>query len=175
MIREARDEDFEVIASITNEYVTGTSIHFGYEPVSADELRASWRKGAGRYPWLVAEGDAGVVIGYAKAGTWRERAAYAWTCEVGLYVAPGHHRRGVGRGLYGSLLDDLARRGFRSAIAGITLPNDPSLALHEALGFEPVGTVQDAGWKHGGWRAVAFFQKRFATGPEGPAPIAGSA
>ena len=174
MIREARDEDFEVIASITNEYVRDTSIHFGYEPVSPDELRASWREGAGRYPWLVAErhtGEAAVVIGYAKAGVWRARAAYRWTTEVGLYVAPVHHRRGVGRALYTALLDELARRGFRSAIAGITLPNDASLALHEALGFEPVGTVQDAGYKLGAWHAVAFFQKRFATGPEGPADL----
>lgn len=166
MIRAAREADFSTITSITNHYVTTTTIHFAYEPVSATELVTSWQKAKDRYPWLVA--DDGGVVGYAKAGTWRDRAAYSWTCEVGLYVAAGSHRRGIGRALYAELLAELVRRGFRSAIAGITLPNDPSLALHRGFGFESVGIVRDAGWKAGGWHDVEFFQKRFATGPEPP-------
>jgi phosphinothricin acetyltransferase len=108
------------------------------------------------------------VVGYAKAGTWRERTAYRWTAEVGLYVADAERGRGIGRALYAELLDDLARRGFRSAIAGITLPNDASIALHRVLGFVSVGVVEDAGWKHGRWHAVEFWQRRFATGPASP-------
>jgi L-amino acid N-acyltransferase YncA len=167
MIRSAREDDFGSIAAITNHYITTTAIHFGYEPVSPDSLLSLWRASCDRFPWLVTTED-DAVIGYAKGGTWRDRAAYAWTVEVGLYVAPDRHRRGRGRALYSALLEELAQRGFRSAIAGITMPNDPSIAFHLALGFVSVGTVRDAGYKHGQWHDVAFMQKRFATGPTEP-------
>jgi phosphinothricin acetyltransferase len=93
---------------------------------------------------------------------WRERAAYQWTAEAGLYIADAARGHGLGRALYAALLDELARRGFRSAIAGITLPNPASVRLHEALGFTPVGVFEDAGWKHDRWHAVGFWQKRLA-------------
>lgn len=168
-IRAARDDDFDAIASITNYYIATSTIHFAFESVTRVELHEQWRETCARYPWIVAD-EGGAVIGYAKAGAWRTRAAYAWTAEVGLYVEHGRRGRGVGRALYSELLSALARGGFRSAIAGIALPNDPSLALHRALGFEPVGTVRDAGWKHGRWCDVAFWQRRLATDPAvGPA------
>ncbi|MEO8705204.1 MAG: N-acetyltransferase family protein [Kofleriaceae bacterium] len=168
MIREAREPDFGAITTITNHYITTTSIHFAYEPVSPAELVASWAKAAHRYPWLVVtDGDG--CLGYAKAGVWRDRAAYRWTAEIGLYVHHDHHRRGLGRRLYAELLATLAARGFRSAIAGITLPNDPSIALHRDFGFVSVGTVRDAGYKAGAWHDVEFWQKQLATGSEPPA------
>lgn len=166
-IRAARDEDFDAITAITNYYIETSTIHFAYEPVTRAWFHEQWRASRERYPWLVAE-DAGAVAAYAKAGTWRARDAYAWTAEVGVYVRAGAHRRGLGRAIYAELLAALAGRGFRSAIAGITLPNDPSEALHRALGFEPVGTVRDAGWKHGRWCDVGFWQKRLQTDPAGP-------
>jgi phosphinothricin acetyltransferase len=166
VIREACADDFVALTAITNHYIETTSIHFAYEPLAAGYLQALWEAGRERYPWVVAEDTE--VIGYAKAGVWRDRAAYTWTAEVGLYVAPGRHRRGIGRTLYAALLGELERRGFRSAIAGITLPNDPSRALHEAFGFVSVGVVRDAGYKAGRWHDLEFFQKRLATGPEAP-------
>lgn len=164
-IRAARDEDFAALAALTNHYIATTTIHFGYEPVTADELRAQWYQDT-RYPWLVAVADD--AVGYAKAGVWRARTAYRWTAEVGLYVADAERGRGIGRMLYGALLDELPRRGFRSAVAGITLPNAASVALHERFGFTRVGVFEDAGWKHGQWHAVEFWQKRFATDAAGP-------
>jgi phosphinothricin acetyltransferase len=167
MIRAARHDDFSAIASITNHYVATTAIHFAYEPLTVAHLLAMWEKGGDRFPWFVA--DQGGVLGYAKAGTWRDRAAYSWTAEIGLYIAHDARGQGLGRALYSELLDQLAARGFRSAIAGITLPNDPSVALHEAFGFVSVGTVRDAGWKSGAWHDVEFWQKRFATDSTPPA------
>lgn len=167
LVRAPRDDDFEVLAAITSHYITTTSVHFAYDPVSAAELFEQWLRYRAWFPWFVAEHD-GAILGYAKAGTWRERAAYRWTAEVGLYVADDARRRGVGRALYEALLAELAHRGFRSAIAGITLPNDPSIALHRAFGFAAVGVVEDAGWKHGAWHAVEFWQKRLASGDAGP-------
>jgi phosphinothricin acetyltransferase len=169
-IRAARDEDFDAIASITNYYIETSTIHFAYDPVEVNALRSQWHTARARYPWLVAEEDK-AIIGYAKAGSWRDRAAYAWTAELGVYLAAGARGRGLGRALYGALLERLAACGFRSAIAGIALPNEPSLALHRALGFEPVGTVRDAGWKHGRWCDIAFWQKRLATGAAAPRPL----
>lgn len=157
LIRPARDDDFAAIAAITNHYIATTAIHFGYDAVSDAELRDHWQHHRDRFPWLVA--DAGGVIGYAKAGTWRERAAYGRTAETGLYIADRERGRGAGRALYAALLDDLTRRGFHTAVAGIALPNDASIALHQAFGFAPVGTFREVGWKHDAWRSVAFFQK----------------
>lgn len=166
-IRPARADDFEAIAAITNHYITTTSIHFAYEPIAVAELRAMWERYRDRHPWFVTE-DASEVLGYAKAGVWRERAAYNWTCEVGLYIADHARGRGIGRALYSRLLDECDRLGFRSVVAGITLPNPASIALHEKLGFERVGTFEDAGWKNGAWHAVEFWQKRLQTGARGP-------
>jgi phosphinothricin acetyltransferase len=158
VIREPQGDDFDAIAAITNHYIETTAIHFSYEPVTADELRALWRPGA--FPWLVAD-DGANVIGYAKAGTWRDRAAYQWTPEVGLYLAPDARGHGTGTALYTALLAACAARGFRSVIASITLPNPASVALHARLGFVPTGVIRDAGYKLGAWHDVGFFQKLF--------------
>ena len=59
-------------------------------------------------------------------------------------------------------------QGYRNAVAGITLPNDASVALHRTLGFEPVGTYRQVGWKHGRWHDVAWVQRLLTTGDEPP-------
>lgn len=157
-IRPARDEDFAALTKITNHYITTSTIHFAYEPLGPDDLLALWHGYRDRFPWLVTEVD-GEVLGYAKAGTWRDRTAYNWTAETGIYIADAARGRGLGRPLYVALLAALTERGFHSAVAGITLPNDASIALHESLGFTSCGVVKDAGFKHGAWHAVSFWQK----------------
>lgn len=166
MIRAAHADDFDAIAAITNHYIATSAIHFAYDPVAADDLRAAWHEHP-RHPFLVDD-DGTRILAFAKAGPWRTRAAYAWTAEVGVYVAHDACGRRLGSAIYSALLDEVAARGFRSAIAGITLPDAASLALHARLGFEPIGTFRDAGYKMGAWHDVAFFQKRLATGAEPP-------
>jgi phosphinothricin acetyltransferase len=156
LIRPARESDFETITAITNQVIATSAIHFGYDPVTVADLVALWRPGM--YPWLVAD-DNGRVAGYAKAGQWRERAAYRWTCETTIYLADGERGRGLGRTLYTALLDALPALGFHSAIGGITLPNPASVALHTKLGFTSVGVVREAGKKFDAWHDVEFFQK----------------
>lgn len=160
-IRPVRDDDFAALAAITNFYIETTAIHFAVDPVTADDLADVWRAHP-THPWLVAE-QAGAIVGYAKAGIWRARAAYAWTPEVGLYVERSAQGRGIGRALYRELVDACTRAGFHSLIAGITLPNDASVALHERLGFVPCGVVRDAGYKLGKWHDVGFYQKLLTT------------
>ncbi len=110
------------------------------------------------YPWLVAEVD-GQMAGYAYASKHRERAAYRWAVDVAVYVDPARQRCGIGRALYEALLDRLTAQGFRIACAGIALPNPASVALHERVGFEPVGVYRRIGWKLGQWYDVAWYQR----------------
>jgi phosphinothricin acetyltransferase len=134
----------------------------------ADRIRIIQRT----HPWLVAEIDA-VVVGYAYASRHRERASYRWAADVTVYISDAHQRRGIGRALYDTLLDLVARQGIYEACAGITLPNDASVGLHESLGFEPVGVYRNIAYKFGAWRSVGWWQKtlRERPGDESPAEV----
>lgn len=156
-IRPVTPADFPAIAALTNHFILNTSIHFGLAAVTADELRASWEKTRDRFPFLVAELD-NRFAGYAKAGTWRERAAYDNTAEVGIYVALDLHAKGIGRALYIALINDCRARGFHSLVGGLTLPNPASQRLHESVGFTHVGNFREAGRKFNAWHDVAFYQ-----------------
>jgi L-amino acid N-acyltransferase YncA len=129
-------------------------VSFELEPPTADEMAARIR--AARV-WLVAERD-GRVVGYAYGGQHRAREAYNPTVEVSAYVDQSVHRAGVGRELYLALFDRLKQGGARLLVAGITLPNDASVAFHQALGFSRVGVFKSIGRKFGQWWDVAWWQ-----------------
>jgi L-amino acid N-acyltransferase YncA len=142
-----------------------------FEEVAPDaaqyEARMAWT--IERHPWLVlADGD-DRVVGFAYASAHRTRAAYRWACEVGIYVAPAAQGQGAGRRLYEALIELLRRQRLRIVIAGVTLPNDASLGLHRALGFEQYGMQRGIGWKAGAWRDVSWWQLELA-GPTGDGP-----
>ncbi len=168
LIRPTCIEDFPAIAALTNTFIRSTAVHFAYEPVMADAFAAQWRETVDRFPWLTAEID-GRFSGYAKAGPWRERSAYQWTVESGIYLEAEHCGRGVGKRLYGALIDELRARGFHSVIGGMTLPNDASIRLHQSLGFEFVGAFRRAGYKMGQWHDVAFYQLMLCDPAHAPA------
>ena len=110
-----------------------------------------------RLPWLVAD-DRGQVTGYAYAGKWKGRCAYRFSVESGIYLDPACTGRGIGAALYRALLARLAPLGVRVVIAGISLPNPASVALHERLGFEPAGRFREVGFKFGRWIDVGYWQ-----------------
>ena len=120
----------------------------------ADRIRAISRN----WPWLVAE-LAGDVVGYAYGSRHHDRASYRWSADVTVYISHHHHRRGIGRALYEPLLTLLADQGYHEACAGITVPNEASVALHESFGFVGVGVYRDIAYKHGAWRSVGWWQK----------------
>lgn len=166
-IRDATADDGAACAAIYAPYVTDTAITFEYEPPSATDMAGRIAVAQQSHAWLVLE-DEGRIVGYAYGGRHKERAAYRWACEVSVYLELGRRRGGGGRALYEALLQRLTDRGFRSAVAGMTLPNDASAGLHAALGFEPVGTYRRIGWKLGAWHDVAWVQREL--GPSGAPP-----
>jgi phosphinothricin acetyltransferase len=137
--------------------VRDTWISFELEAPDAAEMVRRIAAYSASHAWLVAEVD-GAVAGYAYASPHRERAAYASSCDVAVYVDPAHARQGVGRALYTELLRLLTEK-YHAAFAGIALPNEASIRLHEAMGFTPVGVYREVGWKMGGWRDVGWWQR----------------
>jgi phosphinothricin acetyltransferase len=159
-IRSAVEADAERILSIYRPYVEHTAISFESSLPSLDEMKQRISKIAKSYPWLVYE-EQNRILGYAYASQFRERVAYQWSAEVSVYVHQDCLKQGVGRKLYRQLLDDLQEARFTNAIGVIALPNEASVALHRAMGFESVGTLKKIGLKFGVWHDVELWQKSF--------------
>ncbi len=167
--------DAGACAAVYAPHVIDGVASFEEVPPSADEMAERIARLAPTHPWLVNDRD-GEVVGYAYASPFHPRAGYRWAVDVAVYVRPDHHRSGVGRRLYGHLLDRLRAQGFRTACARITLPNDASVGLHEALGFAFVGVHPRIGFKAGAWHDVGWWQIDLAPDRDGaptePAPPA---
>jgi len=159
-IRTALASDLPRLVEIYNHYVVRTPITFDIAPVSVDERRVWLEQFAetGRHRLWVAESTAGVV-GYAGTHAFRSKQAYETTVETTIYCAPGAERQGVGRALYTVLFDALQSQDVRSFIAGITLPNQASIALHERFGFKLSGTMHAVGRKFGTYWDVGWYEK----------------
>lgn len=157
VIRLAQESDAENMLSIYAPIVRETAISFEVEPPSIAQFQQRIRDILKWTPWLVCEID-GKTIGYAYAGKHRQRAAYQWCVESSVYVGVDSRGKGVGKALYTSLLKVLQLQGFYNVYAGITVPNPASVALHEAVGFSPVGVYQLVGYKLGKWYDVGWWQ-----------------
>lgn len=157
-IRLAKPADAAAIAALYAPYVQETAITFEAEPPSAETFRQRMAAVLEHAPWLVAE-DGALLLGYAYATRFRDRAAYRWTMEVAIYVAQDNRKEGLGKALYARLFEALGVQGYRTLIAGVTLPNPASIALHEGFGFEAIGTFPRVGYKFGAWHDVGFWSK----------------
>ena len=157
-IRSAEPErDSAACAAIYAPHVEASPTSFEAEAPSAEEMAERIERIGATHPWLVADRD-GEVAGFAYACEHRSRAAYRWAVDVSVYVGEADRRRGLGKDLYEELLRRLRAQRFRVACAGVTLPNEASVALHEGLGFVPVGVYRRIGWKQGAWRDVGWWQ-----------------
>ncbi|MDW6005334.1 GNAT family N-acetyltransferase [Vibrio mangrovi] len=158
-IRDVCSDDAAAIAEIYNHYIDNTVITFEEEPVAADVIAQRIRKiqQAG-LPWLVAESEDGVVLGYAYASLWKERSAYRFTVESSVYLAKDTRGKGVGSTLYRSLLTWLQQRGIRHVMGVVALPNERSVGLHEKLGFMKVGEFKEIGFKFNRPVSVGYWQ-----------------
>lgn len=167
-VRDASERDAHACAAIYAPYVTDTAITFESDPPLPAEMAQRIATAVRTHAWVVLENE-GAVVGYAYGGPFKARMAYQWSCEVSVYLERDRQRAGGGRALYDALFARLAERGFRTAVAGMTLPNEASVGLHRAMGFEPVGTYRRIGWKRGSWHDVAWTQRTISTGQDPPA------
>lgn len=171
-IRLATPDDGASLAEIYRPAVAECATSFELLPPDGAEMARRVAKCMDRGVWLVCERE-GRVDGYAYGGIHRDRAAYQWTAEVSAYVHQDFREQGIGRALYTSLFAALVVQGYRNAVAGITLPNDASVALHRAVGFTPIGVYRRIGYKMGAWHDVGWFERELAprgADPEPPRP-----
>ncbi len=168
-IRHAESADAREIAEIYRPAVETTAISFEVEAPDEREMQRRIAKTLAHAPWLVCKRDQDVV-GYVYASRHHERAAYGWSVDVSAYVRDDQRRRGIARALYTSLFALLRLQGYYAAHAGITLPNAASVALHETMGFRPVGVYRAVGFKMGAWHDVGWWQLALRDRAGTPAP-----
>lgn len=182
-VRPGRSSDLAGIVELYNHYVASTPVTFEVTPVTPEE-RVSWfqeHTSGGRYRLEVAVDPPGRVVGWATSSPFRPRAAYATTVEASVYCRPELRGRGIGSRLYRSLFDALRDEDIERIVAGVTLPNDPSVRLHRRFGFRRVGTFHRVGRKFDRYWDVAWFERplravavrssrpRESSGPQVPA------
>jgi phosphinothricin acetyltransferase len=169
LIRLATPADAAGMAEVYRPYVEDSRISFEEQaPDAAEMARRVTGDRPGFHPWLVAEED-GRILGFASSSPFRTRPAYRWSVETGIYLAAGAGGRELGKRLLAMLSDLLERQGYVAAIGAIALPNEPSVRLHEALGFVAAGTYRGTGFKMGEWIDVGLWQKDLA--PRVAAPV----
>ena len=154
MIREATADDAPAIAAIYAPLVTETIVSFEEEAPSAEEMR---ERIAASHAWFVAE-ENGEVVGYAYAAPFHPRAAYRWSVEASIYLAPDARGRGIARRLLAELLDRLKEMGFVNVFGGTARPNPASERLLDGFGFKKVAHWEHVGFKFGGWHDVSWRQ-----------------
>ena len=166
-LRSATADDAEALLAIYQPYIEYSAITFEEEVPTAAAFAGRVALCLERYPWLVAEID-GQLAGYTYASVYNERAAYQWACLASVYLAEEFKGRGVARPLYEALFALLRAQGYRSVFALITLPNDPSVRLHERCGFRYFTTFKNIGYKLGRWQEVGWWRLDLAGFPDNP-------
>lgn len=156
-IREVNETDAYAIAAIYNWYIENTTVTFEVAPVSVAAMRQRIAAAGDSDSWLVLE-RAGQILGYAYAMPWKTRAAYGRTKETSVYVQHEHNGQGIGRALMTALVDKVRGKPIHVLIAGITLPNPASIALHVRLGFVPIGEFAQVGFKFDRYIDVGYWQ-----------------
>lgn len=168
-VRQAEVSDAEEILAIYAPYVAETTITFETRVPSVNEFAHRMEGIVGDYPYLAIEQN-GRVRGYAYAHRQAQRAAYAWNAELSVYLERGYGGHGWGRILLQAVCDLLALQGVRNVFSLVTQPNEPSMHMHEALGFKCMGTQVTAGYKCGAWHDVAWLQKQIGSFEGSPQP-----
>jgi len=160
-VRSAVLSDLPQLTDIYNHYVLHTPITFDVSPFAPEERRPWFDAHAstGRHRLIVAEED-GRLVGYASTSRWRPKPAYDTTVEATVYCRHDVIGRGIGTLLYGSLFELLAGEDVHQVVAGVALPNDASVALHQRVGFRKVGVFSEVGRKFDRFWDVAWFERR---------------
>jgi phosphinothricin acetyltransferase len=157
MIRPVRSADAAAICGIYNYYVENTVITFDEAPVDAESMKDHLGKITARFPWFVWE-EEGEIVGYAYLHQWKERRAYRFAVEDSIYIKQGFQGRGMGKKLLARLLEEVKKIDIHTAVAGITIPNEKSIGLHEKFGFKKIAQFPEIGYKLGKWLDVGYWE-----------------
>ena len=157
MVRSVKNEDASAICSIYNHYVRETAITFEEVPVSIKEMEGRIKTINASYPWFVFD-DGVYVTGFAYINKWKERSAYRFSAEITVYVKQGHEGKGIATELYKRLIEAARKTGIHALIAGISLPNEKSIALHEKFGFAKIAQFNEVGYKQDKWLDVGYWE-----------------
>ncbi len=170
-IRPGRGNDLEAVRAIYNRHIEEGVATFDLEPKSRADREAWFAKfgDEGPYRIFVAQDPGGAVVGFSCSGPFKDKAAYASSVEVSVYLAGGFRRRGLGGRLYAALLGALASAGVHRAYGGITRPNPASVALHEAFGFRRAGSFREVGFKFGAYHDVDWYELELDRPGQAPA------
>ena len=164
-IRSAETRDLADLTAIYRESVLNGTATYEIDPPDEDEMRNRLQTITGRgYPYIVAEDDKGVVLGYAYASAFRMRSAYNWLVEDSIYLSPAARGQGIGLALLKELLVRCEALGFRQMVAVIGGASPASIGVHRAAGFEMSGTIKATGFKHGQWLDTVFMQIELGEG-----------
>lgn len=169
-IRTAEEKDAKEIHDIYSYYVENTAITFSTENQSVEEYKKQIAETKKAYPYFVAQGSNGRILGFIYGHQLRPHEAYKWNVESTVYLAPdAPKRRGIGTALYKKFLETLSLQGFKYDYGVITSENTASIEMHKKLGFREIGNFQNAGNKDGKWHGIFWMQIQVGEISENPA------
>jgi phosphinothricin acetyltransferase len=159
-VRPGVPGDLQALTDIYNHFVRSSHVTFDVDELTLEQRR-SWLAhyaDTGPHRLLVAA-DGDEVLGYATSSPFRPKPGYVTTVETTVYCRPDATGRGVGSALYGALFAALDGEDLHRAYAGVALPNDASVGLHERHGFRAIGTFNEVGRKFGRYWDVRWFER----------------
>lgn len=171
-VRAATPQDAEQLLEIYTPFVISedcsvSNVSFELTAPSLAEFRQRIVDISSKYPYLVGEKD-GQILGYVYCHPYRERLAYQWSVEVTIYLAPAGQGKGLGRLLYETMEKLLCLQGVTMAYSCITVGNDHSIKMHEAVGYRLIGTFTNSGYKNGQWLDTVWLEKQLQPCPKQP-------
>lgn len=171
-VRAATPQDAEQLLEIYTPFVISedcsvSNVSFELAAPSLAEFRQRIVDISNKYPYLVGEKD-GQILGYVYCHPYRERLAYQWSVEVTIYLAPAGQGKGLGRVLYEAMEEILRLQGITMLYSCITLGNEHSIKMHEALGYRLIGTFSKSGYKNGQWLDTVWLEKQLQPCPKQP-------
>ena len=158
MIREVKLSDAKAIVDIYNYYILNTNITFEEKQLTVDDMEERIIEKTAKHPWIVYERD-GQVIGYAYLSGWHSRSDYRYSNEASIYLDSNEKGHGIGKELFGQLLEVSKCYGVHTIVSGITIPNKESISLHEKFGFKKIAEFEEIGFKNNKWLNVGYWQK----------------
>ena len=169
-VRPAALSDSGAILDIYSHYITGSTVTFELTVPSQEDFRRRMADIMEDYPFLVCC-DGGHIVGYAYAHRHQSREAYRYSAEISVYLRPHYTGLGIGKVLCEAVIELLKRQKVQTLYSAVSLPNEPSCALHEALGFSQVGLWRSTGRKLGQWLDIVWYELVLGDYPEEPEDI----